>query len=107
MLTPKDIEVLNIMWGEKDAMLASDVAKKGNKNGLAISTLGNVIRKLLANGLIDVAGVSYLSKAPARKYRPLPKSKAEVIEHMLDEMDKVKNIVSLEELLEAQKRREQ
>ena len=103
MLTPKDIEVLNIMWGEKDAMLASDI---GSKNGLAPSTLGAVIRKLCTNGLIDVAGVSYLYKAPARTYRPLPKSKDEVIEYMLDEMDKVKNIVSLEELLEAKKSRE-
>lgn len=107
-LNPKDIEVLNIMWGAKDSILASDiVANKENPGGAALSTVGAVIRKLLANGLIDIDGISFLNRVPARKYRPLPKSKEEVTEHMLDEIDKVRNIVSLEELLVAQKRRDQ
>lgn len=68
-LTPRDIDILNILWSNKEPFIASDIAKKGN--GLSINTVQAVLRDLLNKELIEVADIVYSGTVLTRSYRPL------------------------------------
>lgn len=67
-LTNREIDILNILWTNKEPLVASDIVKKDHT--LTINTVQATLRKLLKKKLIEVADIVYSGTVLCRSYRP-------------------------------------
>lgn len=98
-MNPRELDVLNILWSTDRELTSSDIV--GGKKGLTQSTVIAVLRKLIAEELVEVAGVTHSGKVLSRTYRPTEKSKEALLEHFLGQYSMFKNVIAPEELCEA------
>ena len=96
-MNKRDLEVLNILFASKEEMTSTEICYA--KKGLTQSTVIAVLRKLLKENLVEVIGATHSGKVLSRTYRPTPEAKAVVIKFFLQELDDVKNIFSIDELI--------
>lgn len=101
-MNKRELDVINILFQSSSEMTSTDICNA--RRDLTQSTVIAVLRKLLQDNLVEVAGVTHSGKVLSRTYRPVPEAKQAVMEHYLQELDNVKDIFSLEELAEAGKR---
>lgn len=72
-LNPRELDVLNILWKSEEPMMATDIVNA--KLGLTQSTVTAVLRKLLRDNLVEVAGVTHSGRVLSRTYRPTEESR--------------------------------
>lgn len=93
-LTPREIDVLNILWSNNEPLIASDIAKKGNN--LSINTVQAVLRDLLNKKLIEVADIVYSGTVLTRSYRPLITEQDLMMKELKNQFKKIdKNVISI------------
>lgn len=98
-MSPRELDVLNILWRVGEPMTATDIVNA--QKGLTQSTVTAVSRKLLREGLIEVAGITRSGKVLSRLYKPTEKSKDCILKHFVEEYSRVKNVIEPDALYEA------
>lgn len=66
-LTPREMQIMNILWETDEPLLASQVAVI---SGLSINTVNAVVKKMLKNDLLEVADIIYSGTVLSRRYQP-------------------------------------
>lgn len=97
MLNPRELEILNILWGTNRPLTGMDIIMRGNR--LPEPTVMCVLKKLLELKLVEVVGKEYSGGKYARTYRPTVKSKVHVLSQILDFQESVNNIVSTDDVI--------
>lgn len=67
-LTKKECELMKILWGSDKPLLISEIIDKADK--IAANSLHPMIKRLIKNGYIRVAGYIRVSKTKSRLYAP-------------------------------------
>lgn len=96
MLTSREIDVLNILWGTEEPMTSTDIVNK--KGSLTQSTVIAVIRKLLKDKLVKVVGVTHSGKVLSRTFRPTEISKERLIQQFITNYEQFVNIIPTSEM---------
>lgn len=82
-------------------MTCSDIVAE--KRELTQNTGTAVIRRLLAEGLIEIHGTTYCGRVLGRTYVPTQKSKEVIFQNFFEQYTWFKDIIPLDELLEKMK----
>lgn len=98
-LNPRELDVLNILWKFNRDMTSTDIVNE--QRGLTQSTVIAVLRKLLKDDLVEVAGVTHSGKVLSRTYRPTANSKEVIKNNFTSEYANFKNVVSKSDLCTA------
>lgn len=98
MLSEREIDMLNILWQMKKPMTCSDIVAE--KRELTQNTGTAVIRRLLADELIEIHGTTYCGRVLGRTYVPTPKSREVILQDFVDQYKRFKDIIPLNELIE-------
>lgn len=103
-MNQRELDVLNVLHATEDPMTATDIVD--SMKGLTQSTVIAVLRKLLKEGLVEVAGVTHSGKVLSRTYKPTSAVKDALLEHFAQQYTSFSNVVSLEELMAFLKQRD-
>ncbi len=98
-LNPRELDVLNILWKTDEPMTSTDIVNE--RRGLTQSTVIAVLRKLLKDDLVEVAGVTHSGKVLSRTYRPTPASKDVIMNNFTGDYASFKNVISKSDLCAA------
>lgn len=98
-LNPRELDVLNILWKFNKDMTSTDIVNE--QRGLTQSTVIAVLRKLLKDDLVEVAGVTHSGKVLSRTYRPTANSKEVIKNNFTNEYANFKNVISKSDLCAA------
>lgn len=98
MLSEREIDMLNILWQMKKPMTCSDIVAE--KRELTQNTGTAVIRRLLAEGLIEIHGTTYCGRVLGRTYVPTPKSREVILQEFVELYKRFKDVIPLSELIE-------
>lgn len=98
-LNPRELDVLNILWKFNKDMTSTDIVNE--QRGLTQSTVIAVLRKLLKDDLVEVAGVTHSGKVLSRTYRPTETSKEVIKNNFTNEYANFKNVISKSDLCTA------
>lgn len=98
-LNPRELDVLNILWKTGEAMTSTDIVNE--QRGLTQSTVIAVLRKLLKEDLVEVAGVTHSGKVLSRTYRPTANSRDVIMQNFANDYANFKNVISKSELCAA------
>lgn len=95
----RELDVLNVLWKSAEPMMATDIVN--SKQGLTQSTVTAVLRKLLREELVEVAGITHSGRVLSRTYRPTEKSKQAIMDYFLELYGCFKDVIKQEEICEA------
>lgn len=98
-LNPRELDVLNILWKFNKDMTSTDIVNE--QRGLTQSTVIAVLRKLLKDDLVEVAGVTHSGKVLSRTYRPTETSKEVIKNNFTTDYANFKNVISKSDLCAA------
>lgn len=88
------MDILNILWSNKEPLIASDISKIGNK--LSINTVQATLRTLLNKKLIEIADIVYSGTVLTRRYRPLITQQDLMMEQLKNQFEKIdKSTISI------------
>ena len=99
MIHPRELEILNILWGSDKVLTSMDITDAGK--GLSQSTVQTVLRKLLKDGLVEVEGITHSGNVLSRTYRQTEKSREVVLRQYVEQYKGISNIVSKDEVIKA------
>lgn len=86
-LTKREFEIMNILWENKSPMIASEIAKHGDK--LTINTVQALLKKLISKKYIEVADIVYSGTVLCRSYRPTLTADEYEMNKMIDSYNKI------------------
>ena len=98
-LNPRELDVLNILWKKDEPLTSTDIVNEQRE--LTQSTVIAVLRKLLKDDLVEVAGVTHSGKVLSRTYRPTETSKAVIMSNFTGDYANFKNVVSKSDMCAA------
>lgn len=98
-LNPRELDVLNILWKTDEPMTSTDIVSE--QRGLTQSTVIAVLRKLLKENLVEVAGITHSGKVLSRTYRPTEESRKVIMDNFAGDYACFKNVISKSELCAA------
>lgn len=98
-LNPRELDVLNILWKTDEPMTSTDIVNE--QKGLTQSTVIAVLRKLLKDNLVEVAGITHSGKVLSRTYRPTKESRDVIMSNFAGDYANFKNVVSKSDLCAA------
>lgn len=81
-MNPRELDVLNILWKSNEPMMATDIVNA--QRGLTQSTVTAVLRKLLKDELVEVAGITHSGRVLSRTYRPTEISRDIILKNFTD-----------------------
>lgn len=90
-MNPRELDVLNILWKSDDPMTSTDIVNE--QRGLTQSTVIAVLRKLLKDDLVEVAGVTHSGKVLSRTYRPTETSRELILQYFQDDYRNFCNVI--------------
>ena len=90
-MNPRELDVLNILWKTDDPMTSTDIVNE--QKGLTQSTVIAVLRKLLKDGLVEVAGVTHSGKVLSRTYRPTEESRDLILQNFQNDYRNFCNVI--------------
>lgn len=93
-LNPRELEVLKILHESDRALTSTEIVNSGA--GLTQSTVQAVLRKLLANELVEVQGVTHSGNVLSRTFGATEKSKGILIEKFLQDYKSFCSIISIQ-----------
>lgn len=91
-MNPRELDVLNILWKSDDPMMATDIVN--SRIGLTQSTVTAVLRKLLNEGLVEVAGITHSGRVLSRTYRPTEASRELILKDFTDTYNSFRSVIS-------------
>lgn len=97
----RELDVLNVLFKGARPMTATEIIEEREERGLTQSTVTAVLRKLLNQGLVEVAGITYSGRVLARQFVPTEKAKEAVLKGFVDNYMLFKDVISLNELQKA------
>lgn len=98
-LNPRELDVLNILWGTDREMTSTDIVNE--MVGLTQSTVIAVLRKLTKEGYVKVAGVTHSGKVLSRTYRPAEDSREYITQHFTEDYASFSNVISQSDMCAA------
>lgn len=98
-LNPRELDVLNILWGTDREMTSTDIVNE--MVGLTQSTVIAVLRKLTKEGYVKVAGVTHSGKVLSRTYRPAEDSREHITQHFTEDYASFSNVISQSDMCAA------
>ena len=93
-LNPRELEVLKILHESERALTSTEIVNSGAE--LTQSTVQAVLRKLLANELVEVQGVTHSGNVLSRTFGPTAKSKDVLTEKFLQDHKSFRSIISMQ-----------
>ena len=93
-LNPRELEVLKILHESERALTSTEIVNSGAE--LTQSTVQAVLRKLLANELVEVQGVTHSGNVLSRTFGPTAKSKDVLTEKFLQDYKSSRSIISMQ-----------
>lgn len=93
-LNPRELEVLKILHESERALTSTEIVNSGAE--LTQSTVQAVLRKLLANELVEVQGVTHSGNVLSRTFGPTAKSKDVLTEKFLQDYRSFRSIISMQ-----------
>lgn len=90
-MNPRELDVLNILWKTDEPMTSTDIVNE--QKGLTQSTVIAVLRKLLKDGLVEVAGVTHSGKVLSRTYRPTEESRDLILQNFQNDYRNFCNVI--------------
>ena len=90
-MNPRELDVLNILWKTDNPMTSTDIVNE--QKGLTQSTVIAVLRKLLKDGLVEVAGVTHSGKVLSRTYRPTEESRDLILQNFQNDYRNFSNVI--------------
>jgi len=97
-LNPRELEVLKILHASEQPLTSTQIVRAGEE--LTQSTVQAVLRKLMANEMIEVRGVTHSGNVLSRTFGATEKSKGILTQRFLDTYKDYKNIISLRKAVE-------
>ncbi len=91
-MNPRELDVLNILWKSEEPLMATDIVNA--KRGLTQSTVTAVLRKLLNDDLVEVAGVTHSGRVLSRTYRPTEASRDIIMNDFIDNYNCFCDVIS-------------
>ncbi len=98
-LNPRELDVLNILWKTGQPMTSTDIVNE--MRGLTQSTVIAVLRKLLKDDLVEVAGVTHSGKVLSRTYCPTKASRDVILNNFATDYANFKNVISQSDICAA------
>ena len=98
-LSERERTILNMLCEADRPMMALDIIAE-NKT-LSQSTVQVTFRRLLGRGLIEVAEIGYSGRVLSRAYMVTEKAKEEVLLHVVEEYQQIRDILSVSEYIMA------
>lgn len=98
-LSERERTVLNILCEADRPMMAQDIIAENKR--LSQSTVQVTFRRLLSRGLIEVAEIGYSGRVLSRAYMVTEKAKEEVLLHVVEEYQQIRDILSVSEYIMA------
>lgn len=90
-MNPRELDVLNILWKTDEPMTSTDIVNE--QRGLTQSTVIAVLRKLLKDELVEVAGVTHSGKVLSRTYRPTEVSRELILQNFQNDYRNFCNVI--------------
>ena len=97
-LNPRELEVLKILHASEQPLTSTQIVRSGDE--LTQSTVQAVLRKLMANDMIEVQGVTHSGNVLSRTFGATEKSKEILTQRFLDSYKDYKNIISIRKAVE-------
>lgn len=94
----REIEVLNVVCGADEPLTSTDIVN--GKKGLTQSTVIAVLRKLVEQKAVRVAGITHCGKVLSRTYEPGDEAKEVIKKYYLEDFAMTDKILSADELAE-------
>ena len=91
-MNPRELDVLNILWRSDEPMMATDIVNA--KLGLTQSTVTAVLRKLLADNLVEVVGITHSGRVLSRTYRPTVASRELILKDFTETYNSFSDVIS-------------
>lgn len=99
LLTPRDLDVMNILWKSGQSMTASEIVASNPE--LTSNTVQAVLRKLLKKELIKVENIVYSGTVLSRSYCPTISSDDFAIMQLTSDYNILKDDISKSKLIAA------
>ena len=96
-MNERELDVLSILAKKGEPMMATEVVSA--KLGLTQSTVTAVLRKLLNEKLVEVAGITHSGRVLSRTYQPTAKAKEAVLTYMAEQFNKCAGIITVDDLM--------
>ena len=93
MLFPRELEVLNIIAKSDIPLTCAEIAQQGSE-GLTASTVQTIIKKLLSEKLVVVAGKVRRVNVLARQFSITPMAKTVVSAQLIEQICELDGLVS-------------
>ena len=97
-LNPRELEVLKILHATEQPLTSTQIVRAGEE--LTQSTVQAVLRKLMANGRIEVQGVTHSGNVLSRTFGATEKSREILTQRFLDSYKNYRNIISIRMAIE-------
>ena len=97
-LNPRELEVLKILHATEQPLTSTQIVRAGEE--LTQSTVQAVLRKLMANGMIEVQGVTHSGNVLSRTFGATEKSREILTQRFLDSYKNYRNIISIRMAIE-------
>lgn len=99
MLNQRDLDVLSILLKSEEPMTSTDITNE--MKGLTQSTVLVVLRSMVSQKYVEVAGVTHSGKVLSRTYVATEEGRKAVLEHFVEYYRSFTNIVSSSEICAA------
>lgn len=97
-LNPRELEVLKILHASETPLTSTQIVRAGED--LTQSTVQAVLRKLMANEMIEVQGVTHSGNVLSRTFGATEKSKDILTQRFLDSYKDYRKIISIRKAVE-------
>ena len=94
----RELEILNILYSSDQALTSAQIVRAGD--GLTQSTVQAVIRKLMADDMIEEKGVTYSGNVLSRTFGVTERSREVLNQHFINYFRTYKSIIGLRALIE-------
>ena len=98
-LTNRELDILEILWNSEQPLSASEIVAAGENEKLTVSTVQTTVRRLLTQGLIEIADIKYSGTVLCRTYRPTAAAKDKITSHFTDEFERFHTGISASALI--------
>ncbi len=98
-LNNRELEVMGILGAAKSPMMSTEIIKAGTD--LTQSTVQAVLRKMMAAGYVEVAGITHSGSVLSRTFVLTDQAKAALLEDLVNHYRKISGAVSVQEVIEA------
>ena len=94
----RELEILNILYSSDQALTSAQIVRAGD--GLTQSTVQAVIRKLMADDMIEEKGVTYSGNVLSSTFGVTERSREVLNQHFINYFRTYKSIIGLRALIE-------